>query len=77
METKIKLKSTLYFDFCFVSKLIWSRNSYWNKTGTQTFYEVNYNNIILEQRAIKFWTNIFSIGSRLCDKEKNLCPITL
>jgi len=22
---KIKLKSTLYFDFCFVSKLIWSK----------------------------------------------------
>ncbi len=26
IELKIKLKSTLYFDFCFVSKLIWSRN---------------------------------------------------
>ena len=23
-QLKIKLKSTLYFDFCFVSKLIWS-----------------------------------------------------
>jgi len=24
IEMKIKLKSTLYFDFCFVSRLIWS-----------------------------------------------------
>ena len=51
---KIKLKSTLYFDFCFVSKLIWSRNSHWNKTSTQTFHKITYNTIILARRAIKF-----------------------
>ena len=54
IEMKIKLKSTLYFDFCFVSKLIWSRNSHWNKTSTQTFHKITYNTIILARRAIKF-----------------------
>ena len=53
---KIKLKSTLYFDFCFVSKLIWSiyRNSHWNKTSTQTFHKITFNTIILARRTIKF-----------------------
>ena len=36
------MKSTLYFDFCFVPKLIWS----WNKTSTQTFHKITYNTII-------------------------------
>ena len=41
-EMKVKFKSTLYFDFCFVSKLIWPRNSHWNKTSTQTFQKENF-----------------------------------
>ena len=51
---KIKLKSTLNFNDCFVSKLIWSRNRHWNKTITQTFHKITCNNIILARRAIKF-----------------------
>ena len=42
IEIKLKLKSTLWFDFCFVPKLIWS----WNKTSTQTFHKITYNIII-------------------------------
>ena len=51
---KIKLKSILYFDFCFVLKLILYRNSHWNKTSTQTFHKIIFNTIILARRAIKF-----------------------
>jgi len=54
IKMKIKLKLTLYFDFFLVSKLIWSRNSPWNKTSTQMFQKITYNTIILVQRAIKF-----------------------
>ena len=63
-EMKIKLKLTLYFDFCFVSKLIWSRNSYWNTTSTQTFHKITYNTIIVALRAIKFLDLSISISWR-------------
>ena len=39
----ITFKSTLYFILSFVSKLIWSRNSHWNRTSTQTFHKITYN----------------------------------
>ena len=54
IKMKIKLKSTLYFDFCFVSKLIWCRNSDWNKISTQTFHKITYSAIILARCALKF-----------------------
>ena len=54
IEMKIKLKSALYVDFWLVSKRIWSRNSHWNKTSTQTFHRITYNTIILSRRVIKF-----------------------
>jgi len=38
----------------FVSKLIWSRTSHWNKTSTQTFHKITYNTIILARHAIQF-----------------------
>ena len=62
---KIKLKSTLYFDFCFVSKLIWSRKSHWNKTeiSTQMFFKITYDTIILERRAM-------FLDSKVLDKDK-------
>ena len=50
---KIKLKSTLYFDFCFVSMFIWSRNSHLNKTSTQTFHKITYTTITLARRTKK------------------------
>ena len=36
------------------SKLIWSSNSHWNKTSTQTFHKITYNTIILTRRVITF-----------------------
>ena len=54
---KIKLKSTLYFDLCFVSKIIWSRNDHWNKTSTQTFHKITYNNYYSRLRNWVFGTN--------------------
>ena len=62
---KIKFNSTLYFDFCFVSKLIWSRNRYVNKTSTQTFHKSTLNTIILAWRAIKFLDLNFLYNSKV------------
>ena len=65
---KIKLKSTLYFEFWLY---IWSRNSHWNKT--QKFHIINYNTIIFARRAMKLKLKFFQYleGSRVLDKEKN------
>ena len=63
-----QLKSTLYFDFCFVSKLIWSINSHWNKTSTQTFHKITYNTIFFGTKCYRDFGLIFSLyleGSRL------------
>ena len=70
IEMKIKLKSTLYFDFCFVTKLIWSRKSHWNKTSTQMFHKITYNTIILAWLAIKFlYLNFLNISKVLAEKK--------
>ena len=52
IEMKRKWKSTLYFDFCFISELIWSRKSHWNKTSRHTFHKIT---IILARGGIQFW----------------------
>ena len=47
-EMKIQLKSTLYF--CFVSKLIWSRNSHWKKYTNKRFIKFPI--------TLLFWKNV-------------------
>ena len=54
IEMIIKLKLILNFDFHFVSKLIWSRNSHWNKTRTQPFHKITYNTVIFTTLSIQF-----------------------
>ena len=36
------------------TKIIWSRNSHWNKTSVQTFHKITYNTIILTRCVITF-----------------------
>ena len=36
-----------------IAKLIWSRNSHWNKTSKQKFHKITHNTVILPRRAIK------------------------
>ena len=55
LEMKIKLKSTLYLEICFVLKLIWSRNRFWNKTNT--FHKTTCSTIILIRSAKVFEQN--------------------
>ena len=59
IEMKIKLKSTLFtsallqslFDLEIVIEI-----------STQTFHKITFNSIILARRAIKFWTEMFSMS---------------
>ena len=56
---KIKLALTLYFDFCFVTKLILSRNI---EIRHKSFIKLPNNTIILARRDVlrSFW-NLFSL----------------
>jgi len=68
IEIKLKLKSILHFDFCFVSKLIWSKNRHWYKTSAQTFHKTTYHNVISARRAIKFLDLDFLYIAKARDK---------
>ena len=62
---KIKLKSTLYFDFCFASKLIWSRHSHTNVSWN--YLEHYY----FGSQCYKVFGLKFSYISKVLDKDKN------
>ena len=51
-ENKIEINFIFWLLLCF--KAIWSRNSHWNRTSTQTFHKITFNTIILARRALKF-----------------------
>ena len=85
IEIKIKLKSTLYFDFCFVSKLV-DLELARNKPSTQMSHKITYNTIILAKHDIKFLDlNFLCILKALAlldcilslSNGQNFCPKTL
>ena len=47
---------------------------YGNNTSTQTFHKITYNTIILERRAISFWTEVFSLSRRFTCFQIKFCP---
>ena len=55
LEIKInKIQINFIFWLLPCSKLIWSRNSHWNKTSTQTFHKITYNTVIFTTLSIQF-----------------------
>ena len=75
IRMKIKLKSTLYFDFCFVSKLIWSIEiaTEIRQVRTQTFYEITYNPFRLVS-----WKILNSVNLILCVSWNwQICKVSL
>ena len=72
---KIKLKSTLYFDFCCVSRLIWFIEiaTEIRQVRTQTFYEITYNPFRLVS-----WNILNSVNLILCVSWNwQICKVSL